>query len=180
MSIYSPSFATRLADSWDRQQALIESNVLTALLTVSGFEPMEYCRPSRSEDISGIDLWVSTPGSAVAVALRDKDVSSLKYNDFTLTKTLRSGNQGEFWTSQASLYVFTYWSEDKPFLSRLVNMFKFFPAVREGNKIHKEITNNRNGQTFAAFDWDFMDEYVLATWRSRGAPQETPDSVISI
>lgn len=173
MSIYSASFAERLQDSWDRQQTLIDNNVLTSLLTVSGFEPMEYNRPSRSEDISGIDLWVSTPNSAVPVALRDKGVSSLKYNDFTLTKTLRSGNEGEFWTSKAALYVFTYWQDDNPVASYLVNMFLFLPHAREGQIAHKESRNNKNGQTFAAFNWDFMEPYVMATWRARGFAQET-------
>jgi hypothetical protein len=167
MTIYSSTFAERLQDSWDRQQTLIEGNVLTSLLTVAGFEPIEYNRPSRMDDISGIDLWVSTPASAVPVALRDKGTSSLKYNDFTMTKTLRSGREGEFWTSRASLYVFTYWQEDKPVLARLVNMFLFLPAAREGQIAHKESRNNRNGQTFAAFDWDLMDPYIMSTWRSK-------------
>jgi hypothetical protein len=182
MSIYSATFTERLADSFTRQQTLIDRDVLDSLLIVGGFEPQSYTMASHSEDISGIDLWVdiparmpplawvSTPSRAIPVALRDKGVSSLKYNDFTLTKWHASGVGGEMFTSKAELYVFTYWDDRGPVLSRLVNMAAFLPLA--GEIPHKVTENRRNGQSFAAFDWGTMEPYIMATWRANG-PQTT-------
>lgn len=171
MSIYASTFTDRLNDSWDRQLHLIQRDVLSSLLLVSGYEVMEYAKPSREEDVSGIDLWVITPGFPLPIALRDKDKRSMKYNDFTLTKTHATGANGEFYTSTAKLYVFSYWDENKPIMSRLVDMISFLPDAWEDRVPHTQHHNKRNGQTFAAISWDHMDPYVLAIWRTTRGPQ---------